>query len=410
MTSGERHTTDPTAPRQDAGARAGAGAEGSFARRGRSMIVLSNAVNEINFGAVYEYLSGFSLSNARKVTAKDLGVVCPIHSDTHPSMNLDVTGKKWYCPVCQVGGGIADLVIAANPAGYAGGITLTERRSAAFAWLRSRSFARDDLQDMPERTLRVRSGFKKLRDERCTVFDYVDARGNVVYQVLRFDGFDENGQRDKYFRQRRRLPNGAWQQRGESWDFVAEAGDVAATLSIWKDQTKTTKRRKPSGPWLYSLAGVESLLLDLPDVVRAAARGEVIVLVEGEKKARLLRARTGLCVTTFNNGAGGHLNPAWLQQVAGCSALWSLGDSDKIISRRDPRTGVLERLSPGRDAAIERAHFFRRTVFDVRAIDFFPERFDGSDVEQWLEERSNASPEQLRDELAALAAASPAID
>jgi hypothetical protein len=410
MTSGEGHTPDTAVPRQGAGAHAGAGPAVSFARRDRSMIVLSNAVNEINFGSVYEYLSGFSLANARKVTAKDVGVVCPIHNDTHPSMNLDVAGKKWYCPVCQVGGGIADLVIAVNPPGYVGGVTVTERRSAAFAWLRSRSFARDDLSEMPERTLRVRSGFKKLRDERCTSFDYVDARGKLRYQVLRFDGFDENGRRDKYFRQRQRLPDGAWQLRDDRWDFVTEAGDLAASLSVWKDRTQTAKRRKPSGPWLYSLEGVESLLLDLPDVLRAASRGEVIVVVEGEKKARLVRARTGLCATTYNNGAGGHLNPNWLQQVAGASALWSFGDSDKIITRRDLHSGVLEAISPGRDAALERAHFFRRTVFDVRAFDFFPERFDGSDVEQWLEERPNATPDQLRSELAALAAASPAID
>jgi CHC2 zinc finger len=403
------HADDPAAPRRGAGARAGAGAPGSATRREAAMIALPNALDAIDFGAVYEYLSGFSLATARKATARDLAVICPLHSDTHPSMNLDVAGKKWYCPVCQIGGGVADLVSAVDPIGYAGGSTLTQRRSAAFAWLRSRNFAREDLRAMPQPGVRVRSGFKRLRDERCTPFDYVDARGNLIYQVLRFDGLDEDGRREKYFRQRRRLPDGAWHLREESWEFRTDAGAIAASLSVWKDHARTTKRRRPSGPWLYSLEGVDPLLLDLPTVLRAAARGEVIVLVEGEKKALLLRARTGLCVTTSSNGAGGHRNPAWLQQVAGASALWSLADSDKIITRPDAATGFLERLCPGRDAALDRAHFFRRTVFDVRVIDFFPQRFDGSDVEQWLELRPDASPHALRTELAALAAAAPAI-
>lgn len=412
--------TRPTPPRtgEAPALHAGASALASSARRERSMIVLSNAVDEINFGAVYEYLSGFSLANARKATAKDVAVICPIHTDTHPSMNLDVAGKKWYCPVCQVGGGIADLVIAVNPPGYVGGMTLTERRNAAFGWLRSRSYARDDLRDMPEPAVRVRSGFKKLREERCTTFDYVDARGKLLYQVLRFDGFDENGKRDKYFRRRYRLPEGAWEIRGEAWAFVTTAGELYARVSVWKDHTRTAKRRKPSGRWAYHLEHIAEdhrdeypeVLYRLPDVIRAAARGEVVVLVEGEKKCDKARARTGMCFTTFANGAGADLNPSWLQNVAGASALWSLGDADKIVTRRDPRTGVDEDFSPGRDAAIARAHFFRRTVFDARVIELFPHRFDGSDVEEWLDERPTVSAAALREDLAALAAASPAIN
>jgi hypothetical protein len=374
------------------------------------MVDLPDAVTQIDFGAVYESVSGFSLANARKATAKDLAVICPIHDDTHPSMHLDLAGKKWYCPVCRIGGGIADLICAVEPPGYHGGASRTARRSAAFDWLRSRSFARiDQLRPMPAPAVRAHAPFRKLHNERCTVYDYVDAHGNLRYQVLRFDGFDEQGRPDKYFRQRRRLPEGAWELRDEAWVFVTCAGSVAATVSAWKDRARTARRRKPSGPWAYALEGEESLLLDLPDVLRAAARGEVIVVVEGEKIARLLRARTGLCVTTYNNGAGGHLNPAWLRQVAGASALWSLADSDKIVERRDPATGVVETTCPGRDAALERAHFFRRTVFDVRAIDLFPERFDGSDAEQWLDLRPHATPHELRAELTALAAASPAI-
>jgi hypothetical protein len=373
------------------------------------MLALNDAVAQIDFGTVYEHLSNYSLAQARKATAKDLLVICPIHEDHQPSMHLDVSGKKWYCPVCQIGGGIADLICAVQPPGYAGGATLTERRRAAFDWLRSRSFVRSDFRAMPAPAPRKNSRYRKLLDERCTVYDYVDAKGNLRYQVLRFDGFDEDGRPDKYFRQRRRLPEGAWELRADSWVYVTSQSTIAASVSAWQDAARTERRRKPSGPWAYSMEGEESLLLDLPDVLRAAARGELIIVVVGEKKCRLLRARTGLCVTTSHNGDGGRMNPAWRFQVAGASGLWSLCDSDKVIERRDPATGVVERICPGRDAALERAHFFRRTVFDVRVIDLFPDRFDGSDIVEWLALRPNASPQELRAELAALAAASPAI-
>jgi hypothetical protein len=68
---------------------------------------------------------------------------------------------------------------------------------------------------------------------------------------------------------------------------------------------------------------------------------------------------------------------------------------------------VVERFNPGRDAAWDRAAFFRRVVFDVRVIDFFPDRFDGSDVEEWLDERPRVSGPALMVELEAIAASAP---
>lgn len=84
--------------------------------------------------------------------------------------------------------------------------------------------------------------------------------------------------------------------------------------------------------------------------------------------------------------------------------MWVLGDSDPFKEHKD---GTVR--SEGRDAALDRAHFFRRVVFDVRAIDLFPEREDKSDIFDWLSERPDATPAALIAELEAIAAGTEAV-
>jgi RecA-family ATPase len=81
-----------------------------------------------------------------------------------------------------------------------------------------------------------------------TYFDYPDAHGAVVYQVERTDYHDG---RKKTFRQRR--PDG-------------------------------------NGGWLWNLGGVQPIPYRLPELIEAAGNGNLIVIVEGERKVDLLRS------------------------------------------------------------------------------------------------------------------------
>jgi hypothetical protein len=89
-------------------------------------------------------------------------------------------------------------------------------------------------------------------------YDYLDASGKLLYQVVRLD--------PKGFRQRR--PD-AGSKRG----------------------------------WAWNLKGVTRVLYRLPEVLRVVAAGQPVLIVEGEKDADNL-ARHGLIATTNPGGAG----------------------------------------------------------------------------------------------------------
>jgi P4 family phage/plasmid primase-like protien len=109
-------------------------------------------------------------------------------------------------------------------------------------------------------------------------YDYPDATGNLLFQVVRFD--------PKGFRQRRPDGNGGW---------------------IWK------------------MTGVQRVLYRLPAVIEAVKAGQVIFLVEGEKDADAL-VSIGLCGTCNPGGAGKWL-PQYTETLTGAHVV--------IIADRD---------------------------------------------------------------------------
>ncbi len=109
-------------------------------------------------------------------------------------------------------------------------------------------------------------------------YDYTDAAGNLLFQVVRFD--------PKGFRQRHPDGNGGW---------------------IWKMQ------------------GVERVLYRLAAVLEAVKAGQVIYICEGEKDVDAL-TRLGLCSTTNAGGAGKWL-PQYTEALTGAKVI--------IIADRD---------------------------------------------------------------------------
>jgi len=113
---------------------------------------------------------------------------------------------------------------------------------------------------------------------RAATYDYVDAAGELLYQVVRFE--------PKTFRQRR--PNGR-------------------------------------GGWIWNLKDTRKVLYRLPKVVEAAARGETIYIVEGEKDVHSVEG-LGLTATCNAGGAG-----KWQK----CCSKWLKGANVIIVPDND---------------------------------------------------------------------------
>lgn len=393
------------------------------------------------FIRLYEDFSGYNFSTAKKHTRKDYAVVCPLHSDEHASMSFDPEGLRWFCPVCRVGGGVAEMVLRFEPRGFVpSGINERQRRASAFRWLRAAGYATPDpveedfkrrfrlhhaerlerptLKDIPNPKATNKSGYPVLSDKKTTVFQYTDALGNVENEVLRFDGKNTLGEPDKYIIQRIVLPaGGAWVESTASstWAYTLD-GSVLANVPLMKDGKR---RRKPAGPYVYGIPdGKKRRLYRLTEVQAVAAVGGLIIVVEGERKCDALRRRLGIAsvedalrlgiaVTTWAEGARAELQQDWLHDVAGAARLWVLADSDPYKQRKIK--DEVRVVSEGREAALDRAHFFRRVVFDVRALDLFPEREDKSDVDDWLQENPAVTGAGILGHLESLATATAAI-
>jgi hypothetical protein len=143
------------------------------------------------------------------------------------------------------------------------------------------------------------------------------------------------------------------------------------------------------------LNGVKLPLYRLDEVRAAIADGRTIFFAEGEGKCDRLRAALRVngsqaAVTTIAGGANAPLREDHIASLAGARAARFLADSDV----------------PGCGAATERAQAIASAYpqCDVRIIDLYPDRDDGSDVANWLAEGHTLV------ELDALAEAAPRVE
>ena len=135
--------------------------------------------------------------------------------------------------------------------------------------------------------------------------------------------------------------------------------------------------RYEDGRYVRGLNGGALPLYHLPDVRRAIERVDAVFIPEGEKKSdRLLTAlkdaKIAAAVTTIAGGANATLQPEHVIAFRGVRRINVLADSDP----------------PGRGCATSRAAKLATAYpdADVRVVDFYPDRDDGSDVEDWLDD------------------------
>jgi putative DNA primase/helicase len=146
-------------------------------------------------------------------------VCCRAHEDRRPSLHITLTPERWLL-ACQAGCEVAEVLAAAG-------------------------------LDWPD--LFVKNGNGRFD---VAAYDYVDERGELLFQCVRFNPKD--------FKQRR--PNEA-------------------------------------GGWVWNLEGTRRVLYRLPRVLEAVAAGKTIYVVEGEKDV-LAVERAGAVATCNPMGAG----------------------------------------------------------------------------------------------------------
>jgi hypothetical protein len=94
----------------------------------------------------------------------------------------------------------------------------------------------------------------------------------------------------------------------EVYDYLDTDGTLLFQKLRYLDRDsgrKTFRQRKPDGTggWSWSLGDTPKVLYNLPEVTRAAAGGQAVFVVEGEKDANAL-IREGYVATTMPGGAG----------------------------------------------------------------------------------------------------------
>lgn len=164
---------------------------------------------------------------------------------SHGSVSVDLAKGTWFDHANAAGGGVLDLIERQTGA----------RDGERVEWLRDNGYV--DSERAPAAARKQASSGKIV-----ATYDYVDVRGQLVFQVCRLE--------PKTFRQ----------------------------------------RRKVDGKWEWSVKGVQQVPYRLPDVAEAIADGQLVIVVEGEKDADALAA-WGIAATCNAGGAG-----KWPDEIA----------------------------------------------------------------------------------------------
>lgn len=182
-----------------------------------------------HFQGNYREFYGKYLQKQKQIGGDEFQALCPFHADTNPSFNFNNQNGKYFCHGCNKKGDAIHFYAKIN--------SLDTRR------------------DFNKILKGIAGDFGILWEEKkpkiVKTYDYKDAGGKLLFQVVRMDPKD--------FRQRRPGVN---------------------------------------GDWIWNLKGVERVLYRLPDIKPA----KEVQIVEGEKDADTL-ASLGYIATTCPMGA-----------------------------------------------------------------------------------------------------------
>lgn len=253
------------------------------------------------------------------------------------SLSVDLRKGTAYDYEDETGGGVLWLI------GRQTGRSARE----AVDWLRDHGFSVDDAQADKGRGFAPGNGKPAWKHTKS--WDYVDAEGALVFQVVRM----ENGERGK---------------------------DGKAV--------KTYRQRRPDsakpGGWDWSVKGIRPAPYNLPEIAEAIAQDRVIFIVEGEKCVDRMSDQ-GVPATT-NAGGAGKWNPDLNEFFRGARVV-ILPDNDPQAAKPDGTLKFHEDGSPvfvGQDHARAVAKALHGIAKDVRIL-ALPDLPLKGDVDDWFE-------------------------
>lgn len=228
-----------------------------------------------------------------KQTAVGYDARCPAHPDSHASLSV-AEGKKGLVVKCHancttkavvaaLGLEMKDLFYAPANGAPATGTSPRVSGSAVTAPAQAVGAGAASAIGAAVRSPSPRAAEKLGRI--VAEYDYLDASGARLYQVVRFD--------PKGFRPRR----------------APQAGEPS------------------KNNWVWSLKGVPLVLYRLPDVLRAAAAHQRIYVVEGEKDADNL-VHLGVVATSAQGGASKKWLPEYSESLRGACEVVVIPDKD----------------------------------------------------------------------------------
>lgn len=259
-----------------------------------------------------------------EVASMLLGAPNPHHSKgndnrygTNGSLSIDLEKNTAFDHENSEGGGVLWLVSKLTGCGDDGAVD----------WLKQNGF---DIPDNRGAAAGSNQNAGPGRKEVVAAYDYADADGGLVFQVVRMqfkqpDGswrLNKHGKIDKTFAQRRRFTEekDAWINGLLDGDYMRKGPGHNWTRYDSKtfDKWGMTERRE--------FDGVERLpLYRWPEVAEAIAMGQAIYLVEGEKKADALW--TAGIAATCNAGGAKKWTPYHAELLAGAHII-QIPDND----------------------------------------------------------------------------------
>ena len=277
-------------------------------------------------------------------------VSCPAeaHADEHPSCYLFADTNHWHCythPVTPKGGNVLEMIAQMRVADREAEAKPAAR---AFRWMERELGLARELR--PQHEPRARDAGKRLRDSRvAATYSYSFLDNSLAYQILRIEGWNEDGERDKDFRFRR--PDGAGR-----WIYHVDLHCMTPSCAC-----------NAANPGPRAHTPVEVIPLRYRAIANAITRGRTVILDEGEKDALTL-GRWNFASTSYPFGANYPLPADAPKHFAGAKQIIVPADAD----------------DDGRACAIERAKLLCDAGLPAVAKDLFPERRDGYDVSDFV--------------------------
>jgi hypothetical protein len=193
------------------------------------------------------------------------------------------------------------------------------------------------------------------------------------------------------------IPAGSWDERIEAtYDYPDETGQpTIQVVRLRNPKDFRQRRREPDGSWTWKTKGIRKVPYQLPDLIKAVAKGHTVLIVEGEKDVDNLR-RLNFC-GTCNPGGAGKWRDEYNEYFRGADVVIAPDNDPQAINEKD---GTLRfhpdgrPVFPGQDHANEVAAALKSVAKRVRWLEL-PNLPLKGDVSDWIEKGGTA--EQLRD-------------